>query len=125
MFAGRPGHPFRCIFPKYPSLDDETSHRIVVLLLILGTLFLLDIVTTQIILRMGGIEMNPLMAGIVANPPLHLGIKAAILLLIFSISLIAEQRVKGSSAVFYCVLITLYVFVVINNLFVILPQISM
>jgi len=124
MFAGRPGHQVRRIFPEFPLLDDETSHRIIVLLLILGTLFLLDILTTQVILRMGGIELNPLMAGIVANPLLHLGIKAAILLLIFSISLIAEQRVKGSSAVFYCVLITLYVFVVINNLFVILPQIA-
>jgi len=124
MFAGRPGHQIRRIFPEFPPLDDETSHRIIVLLLILGTLFLLDILTTQVILRMGGIELNPLMAGIVANPPLHFGIKAAILLLIFSISLKAEQQVKGSSVVFYCVLITLYVFVVINNLFVILPQIA-
>jgi hypothetical protein len=125
MFAGRPGHLFRCIFPKYRPLDDETSRHIVDLQLILGMLFLLDIVTTQIILRMGGIELNPLMAGIVANPPLHLGIKAILLLLIYSVSLLAEQRVKGSSAVFYCVLITLYVFVVINNMFVILPQIAL
>jgi hypothetical protein len=124
MFAGRPGHLFRCIFPEYRPLDDETFRHIVILLIILGTLFLLDIVTTQVILWMGGIELNPLMAGIVANPPLHMGIKATILLLIFSVSLIAEQRVKGSSAVFYCILITLYVFVVINNMFVILPQIA-
>lgn len=125
MFAGRPGHPFRCIFPKFRPLDEETSRHIADLQLILGMLFLLDIVTTQIILRMGGIELNPLMAGIVANPPLHLGIKAILLLLIYSVSLLAEQRVQGSSAVFYCVLITLYVFVVINNMFVILPQIAL
>lgn len=122
MFAGRPGHPVRCIFPEYPPIDDGTSRRIGGLLLILGMLFLLDIVTTQIILFLGGVEMNPFMAGIVANPALHLIIKAVILLLIFSVSIIAEQRVKGSSAVFYCVLITLYLFVIINNLFVILPR---
>ena len=123
MFAGRPGHTVIGIFPVNHPLDPDTVRRSVELLAILGTLFLLDISTTQIILRMGGVELNPLMAGIVANPVLHLGIKAAILLVIFTVSLIAEQRVKGSSAVFYCVLITLYIFVVLNNLFVILPQI--
>jgi len=125
MSAGLLGHNVQCAYLEYCPLEDGTFRRIVELLLILGTLFLLDIVTTQIILRMGGVELNPLMAGIVANPVLHLGIKAAILLLIFPVSLIAEQRVKGSSAVFYCVLITLYIFVVVNNAFVILPRIPL
>ena len=124
MFAGSTGHSLPGTVPVNHPLDHETVRRSVELLAILGTLFLLDISTTQIILRLGGVELNPLMAGIVANPVLHLGIKAAILLVIFTVSLIAEQRVKGSGAVFYCVLITLYIFVVINNLFVILPQIS-
>ena len=110
---------------EYRSLDDDTLRRIREPLLILGTLFLLDIVTTQIILRMGGLELNPFMVGIVANPALHLIIKAALLLLIFLVSLIAEERVKGSGAVFYCVLITGYTFIIINNAFVILPHIPL
>jgi hypothetical protein len=122
MFAGKPGYPARCIFRESSLTDGRTSRRIGGLLLVLGMLFLLDIVTTQIILFQGGVEMNPFMAGIVASPALHLIIKAAILLLIFSVSIIAEQQVKGSSAVFYCVLITLYLFVFINNMFVILPR---
>jgi len=121
MSAGIPGQNIQCAFPEYHPLNDEALRRIVEFLLILGTLFLLDIVTTQVILRMGGVELNPLMAGFVVHPVLHLGIKTAILLLIFSVSLVAEQRVKGSSAGFYCVLITLYIVVVVNNLFVILP----
>jgi hypothetical protein len=123
MSAGIPGHNIHYTFLEYRPLDDGTSRQIVELLLILGTLFLLDIVTTEIILWMGGVELNPLMAGIVANPALHLGIKAAILFLIFLVSLIAEQRVKGSGACFYCILITLYVFVFVNNAFVILLHI--
>ena len=125
MSAGIPGHNVKCAFLEYRQLDDGTSRQIVKLLLILGALFLLDIMTTQIILWMGGVELNPLMAGIVANPALHLGIKTGMLLAIFPVSLIAEQQVKGSSAVFYCVLIMWYIFVVINNAFVILPRIPL
>jgi hypothetical protein len=95
------------------------------LLLILSILFLLDVVTTQIVLIRGGVELNPLMARIVAHPALHLGIKTAILLIIFPVSLIAERRVRGSAIFLYFVLIVLYIAVDINNLSVILPQIAM
>ena len=125
MFAGKTGHAAPFAFPGFHTLDKETVRRIVELLLVLGTLFLLDILTTQIILRMGGVELNPFMTGIVANPALHLVIKAAILLIIFPVSLIAEQRVKGSGAFFYCVLILLYIAVVLNNLLFIIPRIAM
>jgi hypothetical protein len=124
MFAGRAGHAIPGIFPEYRSLDHETLRRIIELLLILGILFLLDIITTQIILRMGGVELNPFMAGIVAYPALHLVIKAVILLIIFPVSLIAEQRVKGSGALMYCVLILLYLAVILNNLLFIVPRIA-
>ena len=89
--------------------------------LILGGLFFLDILTTQVVLWMGGVELNPLMTGIVSEPVLHTGIKVAILIMILVVSVIAERQVKGSSTVFYCILITLYLFVIVNNIFVILP----
>jgi len=123
MPAGKTRVNVQHAFLDLPPLDDETSRRMVNLVLILGMLFLFDIITTHIILRMGGVELNPLMAGIVANPAMHLGIKAAILLVVFPVSVIAEQQVKGSSAFVYCTLIPLYIFIVVNNLFVILPQI--
>ena len=124
MFEGSPVPAIRTTIRTYGPLSHETERRIVILLLILGALFLLDILTTQIILRTGGIELNPLMTGIVANPALHLVIKATILILIFPVSLIAEQRVKGSGTIFYCALITLYSFVIINNMLIILPRFS-
>jgi hypothetical protein len=122
MFAGRTGYPAGGTFTEYPPLDDRTVFRMIELLSILGTLFLLDIVTTQVILRMGGAELNPFMAGVVAYPALHLGIKAAILLLIFSVSLIAEKRVEGSGFIFYGFLILLYGVVVLHNLLFFVPR---
>ena len=122
MYAGIPGHTALHGYTEYGPLSHQTVYRMVASLLILGTLFALDILSTQIILHMGGVELNPLMLGIVTHPALHIAIKTAILLVIFPVSLIAEQRVRGSSAIFYYVLISLYVFVIANNLLVILPK---
>jgi hypothetical protein len=125
MPEGSIGHTIQCPFPGYRSIDHETLRLIIKLLLILGALFLLDVVTTQIILWMGGAELNPFMTGIVTNPLLHLDIKILLLLVIFPVSLIAEQRVRGSAAFFYCALILLYIVVVVNNLIFILPQVTL
>jgi hypothetical protein len=109
--------------PGYLPADDATGRRIAEFSLILAALFLLDILTTQIILRLGGIELNPAMAGFVASPLVHLAIKAVTLLLIIIVSLIAEREVRGSAVVFYSVLITLYIFIIVNNAFVLIPHI--
>jgi len=125
MFTGSTEPAVPVVFPGFRSLDHKTVLRIVEFLLVLGTLFLSDILTTQIILRIGGTELNPFMTGIVANPIQHLVLKTAILLIIFPVSLIAEQKVKGSGDFFYCILILLYTTVVLNNLLFILPRIAM
>jgi hypothetical protein len=124
MFAGWPGHRTSGEFQEYPPLDPGTVHRNAELLFILGTLFLSDIVTTQVILRMGGVELNPFMTGVVSDPALHLSLKTMILLLIFFVSLIAEQRMKGSSVFFYGIIILFYSAILLNNLLYILPRIA-
>jgi hypothetical protein len=107
----------------YRPVDDTTNRRITEFSLILAALFLLDILTTQLILWLGGIELNPAMAGIVTSPLVHLVIKAGTLFLITLVSLVAETRVRGSSITFYCILITFYLFVIVNNAFVLIPHI--
>lgn len=72
----------------------------------------------------GGIELNPAMAGIVASPFVHLAVKAGTLLLIMLVALIAETKVKGSAIAFYCVIITLYLFIIVNNAFVLISQVT-
>jgi len=123
MPAGIPAFIVRQSFIDHLPLDDEVARRFFELVLILGSLFLLDIVTTEVILVLGGVELNPFMIAVVAHPVLHLAIKAAILLAIFSISLVAEKQVRGSGLFFYCTLITMYIFVVVNNMFVIVPRV--
>ncbi|MDD1687330.1 DUF5658 family protein [Methanoregula sp.] len=106
----------------YP-LDGKRYQHFVVFAFILAGLFLLDILTTQFILWMGGVELNPVMALVVSNPVLHLAVKGAILLVIVSVAFVAEKYVRDSSVFFYCILITMYLFVITNNLFVILPRV--
>ena len=108
---------------KCPAMDNADLRHFLDLGIILGTLFLLDILTTQAILLWGGIELNPFMVSVVANPLVHAGVKAAILLGIVIVSLVAENKVRGSGVLFYCTLITMYIFVIVNNVFVILPKV--
>jgi hypothetical protein len=112
-------------FPGPFPLDTVRSRQIVEFTLILGSLFLLDIGTTQIILWMGGVELNPLMTGIVTIPTLHLALKSAILLAAALVAVLGERYVRGSSVYLYCILIPLYIFIVVNNFFVILPQLPL
>jgi len=107
---------------EWYQLDTVRARSIAGLTLILGCLFFLDIGTTHLILRMGGTELNPLMAGIVTAPVLHLALKLAILLGVTYCAMLAECRVRGSSAYLYCILITWYMVIVVNNVFVLLPQ---
>lgn len=107
----------------YRPVDETTHRQITEYSLILAALFLLDILTTQLILWLGGIELNPAMNGMVENPLIHFAIKAVTLSLIIFVSLVAETRIRGSSIAFYGILITLYLFVIINNAFVLIPHI--
>ena len=109
---------------NYRPADSRIDRRITEFTLILAILFLLDIITTHFILRLGGIELNPVMAGIVTSPPVHLALKAGTLLIILIIALIAETKVKSSSTVFYCIVITLYILVILNNAFVLIPHVA-
>jgi hypothetical protein len=109
------------------TLFPETIHfdrRIADFSLILAALFILDIVTTHLILWLGGMELNPVMAGIVTSPLAHACIKAATLLLIVLVSLIAEANVRGSTIGFYAAIIALYLLVLVNNTLVLVPRVA-
>lgn len=117
----RSGSPRRYL--DYRPVDPTIDRRTTEFSLILAALFLLDIITIQLIFRLGGIELNPAMAGIVTSPLVYIAIKAGTLLLIIAVALIAEKKVNGSSVAFYCVIITLYLFVIVNNTFVLILHI--
>ena len=123
MPAGIPAPGHRYLFRGNQNPENDAARRFLEFVLILASLFLLDIVTTEIIILMGGVELNPFMIAVVVSTPVHLALKAAILAVIAIVALVAERQVKGSGVLFYCMLITMYIFVVVNNVFVILPQV--
>jgi hypothetical protein len=109
------------LFPK--NVGTGIFAWIILLSLILADLFLLDIFTTQLILNMGGIELNPLMAGVVTTPLLHIILKIGIVILVIPVALNAEARVKRSGIALYAALIVMYTVVVLNNTTVLFPHI--
>jgi hypothetical protein len=108
--------------PKNTNSGTDVPVWIILPSMILAGLFLLDILTTQLILNLGGIELNPMMTGIVSSPFLHMLLKIGILLLVITVAIIAEARVKGSGTVLYAVLIIMYTVVLLNNASVLLPH---
>jgi hypothetical protein len=110
-------------FPKSGGTDRAVSGWLILFSFVLAVLFMMDILSTQIILGMGGVELNPVMAGIVNTPLLHVLIKCGILMMVIPVALIAEARVRGSGVALYAALIAMYTLVIINNAAVLLPHI--
>jgi len=101
-----------------------TLVHVIILTSVLAFLFLLDILTTQTILSMGGAELNPLMASVVTTPLMHVILKCGVLMMVIPVALTAEDQVRGSGIVLYVTLIAMYVVVIINNATVLLPHIT-
>lgn len=105
--------------------DDERKTRparrytilCIIALLALAALQVADIATTYHIINMGGVELNPIMAPVVAHPPALYACKA---LLIGSASLLAltavRWRVPRPAALTLTALAGYYCFVVAHNL---------
>jgi len=106
-----------------------------VLWIILGLLFALDILTTSIGLQLGNSEKNPFMIPFVSNPGLHGMVKIAAYVFLFvvveeAVLFINERKpektpfwIKLNFQTLYGViifvlasLVSLYVFVVVNNI---------
>jgi len=109
---------------EYRTADPAIDRRVAEFTLILAILFLLDIISTQIILMQGGVEFNPVMIAVVANPPVHYAIKGVTLLLISIVALIAEKKVRGSAIPFYCMIVLMYLAVFVHNSFALIPLLA-
>lgn len=98
------------------GLDHGSKSLIVVSVSILSALFILDVLTTEIILSGGGVEYNPFMAGIVQNPLVHVLVKMLLLILVVFAAKHSEAMVKGSGTMLFIVIIGWYLLCVGNNL---------
>ena len=102
--------------PENRGLTRYSDRRIVICVCILSVLFLLDVLTTHIILSGGGIEYNLFMAGIVQNPLVHIIVKTLLLLLVVLVAKNAETTVKGSGLILFYLIILWYTICLGNNL---------
>lgn len=104
-------------FPRFISTISASDIRLPVFLgiLILTLLFSIDIVTTELILRLGGTELNRLMAGVVAFPVAHIVVKGAVLVLVAGVCVWAEERIARSGIAAMAIISAIYVIVALHN----------
>ncbi|MFA4861865.1 DUF5658 family protein [Methanoregula sp.] len=110
MHTGLPARQVFCIH------DTGIQKTIIWGTAILGMLFFLDILSTEIILKSGGVEQNPVMEGIVQWPLLHLVVKSLLLVLVIFMARAAEGQIRGSGKIFFVFIIGMYILVIGNNL---------
>ena len=83
---------------------------------ILAALFIIDILTTEQILSLGGSELNPLMGWITTSMILHAIVKAAVIAFEVIVAHVADERVPRSGIALYGILILMYCGVIVNNI---------
>jgi len=79
-------------------------------------LFSVDIITTEMILALGGSELNRLMAGVVAYPMAHLALKGIVLIYITGICMWAEKKITQSGVTAMAIIVAFYVVVALHNM---------
>ncbi|HQA80855.1 MAG TPA: DUF5658 family protein [Methanoregulaceae archaeon] len=86
-----------------------------VAIIILGVLLNLDVLTTSLVISLGGYEMNPLMAGVVGVPMIHLFVKWLVLIFVVLVATFSDRIMNGTGICVMCVIIGWYSLVVANN----------
>ena len=79
-------------------------------------LFSVDIITTEMILTLGGSELNRLMAGVVAYPVAHIALKGIVLVYITGVCMWAEKKITQSGVTAMAVIVSFYVVVALHNM---------
>ena len=93
-----------------------SPHQHIAFSSILAALFIIDILTTERVLSLGGGELNPLMVWVTSSMILHAVIKALLIALVIAVAHVADERVPRSGVRLYCILILMYCGVIVNNI---------
>jgi len=101
--------------PETRWLHSEFRFPIFLGFILLSVLFGLDVVTTSLVLFMGGYEQNTVMAVVVHYPAIHLAIKGIALIAIAFITQYGDQVTHGKGLVILGPVLLFYAFVIVNN----------
>ena len=88
--------------------------RITILLVLIAALQIYDVLSTRLVLELGGYEANPLMAPLVLKP-LGLTVKTLWLTALTLTTLIAYKRCSKLIEGLICFLVAFYMFIAFNN----------
>lgn len=99
------------------GLKSVKGSKILLLYLLgfLGLLFINDVILTEWILAVGGVEYNPFMVALTANPLYHLGVKLVAFLIITLLVYGAERFQKSSGCLITSFAIGMYIVVNLHS----------
>ena len=100
----------------------ETGSPLFRLLLTLYFLCFLDVITTVLVLRYGGVELNPFMTMFAASPLMHFLLKWLVVFLIILLASASEQKVRNSGVIIMGIACVWYLGVVLHNSYMIAMQ---
>lgn len=92
----------------------DTTVEILAIIL-LGTLLILDVLSTSLVIKAGGYETNMLMESVVGIPMVHLFLKWIFLVLVVMAARFADRTVNGTGIYIMAVIIGWYSLVIAHN----------
>lgn len=119
MVGGSYGSRVRNLLQDFTRANNENLVEFFALV-ILGVLLLLDVLTTSLVLSVGGYETNVFMEGIVTIPVVHLFLKWLFLVFVVMMARFCDRIVQGTGLYIMCVIIGWYSLVIANNTLVFL-----
>lgn len=121
-------------FPEQvPSLADRVNRALFVDIgypfflgmVFLSVLFSLDVITTSIILKLGGVELNGAMAPVVTSMPLHALLKWAVIIFIVAVARWCDGKVRNAGLLMVAIVIIWYGIVIFNNTTVMMDLVTL
>lgn len=109
--------------PVYTSTGDKDFKYLRYAIFTLWALFMMDVITTGVILSAGGYEMNAIMRPFAASPALHTTLKMAVLGLIAAVAYFSDKLTNSYGTVTVTVISAWYILVVSHNIIQMIPAV--
>jgi len=103
------------IFPVYRQPGEGDLTYLWYGILMLWALFMMDVITTEIILSFGGHEINTVMQSIVGYPLLHIVLKMAVLAMLAAVAYLSDRLTNKYGTIAIMAVSAWYIFVVAHN----------
>ena len=111
------------IFPGYRPPGQEDLLYLWYGIFTLWALFMMDVITTEMILSFGGHEMNGIMTNVVEYPILHTILKMAVLAMLAAIAYLSDRLTDRYGTIAIMAVSAWYILVISHNIIQIAPAV--